>query len=64
MANNGTFEEIKTLRQRIALAACEDQLTVALHRAQAAAQRFYLFFALNIQLDGQLIAAGRLFPFG
>ncbi|MDC8884759.1 hypothetical protein PRR26_27045 [Klebsiella pneumoniae] len=48
MANNGSFEEIEAFRQGIALAAGEDQLTVALHRAQAAAQRFGLLFALDI----------------
>ncbi|MGQ7113945.1 hypothetical protein ACUOFC_47390, partial [Escherichia sp. TWPC-MK] len=50
MANNGTFHQVEAFRQRIALTTSEDQLTIALHRAQAATQAFKLLFAFNVQL--------------
>ena len=61
--DNHAFQQVQTLRQRVALAASEDQLPVALHRAQAAAKRFDLLFAFNVQLDGQFFTISRLFAF-
>ena len=63
MANNDTFQQVKTFRQRIALTTRKDQLTIAFHCAQSAAQCFLLFFAFNIQLYCQLISASRFFAF-
>ena len=63
VANNGTFQQVKTLRQRIALTTSEDQLPVTLHGAQAATQRFLLLFTFNVEFSGQLIAVGRFFTF-
>ena len=63
VANNGTFQQVKTFRQRIALTAGEDQLSVTLHGAQAATQRFLLLFTFNVKFSGQLIAVGRFFTF-
>ena len=64
VANNGTFHQVEAFRQRIALTASENQLTIALHRAQAATQAFKLLFAFNVQFYRQLITAGRFFTFG
>ena len=64
VANNGTFHQVEAFRQRIALTTSEDQLTIALHRAQAATQAFKLLFAFNVQFYRQLITAGRFFTFG
>ena len=63
MTDNGPFQQIKTFRQRIALTTCKDQLTIAFHCTQSAAQCFLLFFAFNIQLYCQLISASRFFAF-
>ncbi|MPN10215.1 hypothetical protein SDC9_157510 [bioreactor metagenome] len=63
VANNGTFQQVETLRQRIALTTGEDQLSVTLHRAQTAAQCFLLLFTFNVEFSGQLIAVGRFFTF-
>lgn len=63
VANNGTFQQVETFRQRVALTTSEDQLPVTLHRAQATTQRFLLFFTFNVEFSGQLIAVGRFFTF-
>ncbi|MNI71661.1 hypothetical protein D3C73_1275450 [compost metagenome] len=63
VANNGTFQQVKTLRQCVTLPAGEDQLPITLHRAQAATKRFELLFAFNVEFNGQLIAVGRFFTF-
>ncbi|KDQ00066.1 hypothetical protein EN35_19065 [Rhodococcus qingshengii] len=64
VANNGTFHQVEAFRQRIALTTSEDQLTIALHRAQAATQAFKLLFAFNVQFYRQLIHGWPVFTFG
>ena len=44
MADDLAAQQIETFRQRIALAAGEDQLTVTLHGAQTTTQRFKVLF--------------------
>ncbi|CGA69919.1 Uncharacterised protein [Salmonella enterica subsp. enterica serovar Typhi] len=63
MTDHGAFQQVEAFRQRIALAAGKDQLSIALHRAQAATQGFKLLFAFNIQFYGQFFATGRFFTF-
>ncbi len=63
VTDNLATQQIETFRQRITLAAGEDQLAVALHSAQTASQRFKVLFVGEVQLLRQLVAAGWLFAF-
>ena len=63
VADHRAAQQIQTLRQRVALAAGKHQLAIALHGAQAAAQRFQLLFTAEAQFVAQFFAAGRRFTF-
>ncbi len=63
VADHRAAQQIQTFRQRVALAAGKHQLAIALHGAQAAAQRFQLLFTAEAQFVAQFFAAGRRFTF-
>ena len=49
VAQHGSLHQIHLLRQGIGLGSREDQLAIALHGAQTAAQGLFLFFAFQFQ---------------
>ena len=63
VTDNRSFQQIKAFWQGVTLTAGKDQLSVALHGAQAAAQCFVLLFAFDIEFNCQLFTAGRFFAF-
>ncbi|VVN42434.1 hypothetical protein PS683_05566 [Pseudomonas fluorescens] len=64
VTGNAAQDQVELVYRRIRATAGVDQLSIALHGAQAAAQGFELVFGGQTELFNQLLAASRRTPIG